>query len=303
MERISELQSTPARIRRLIFLTAAGVGGAFLVIQLALAWNYVGSLTAPACLSPPPLPGDLPKPNKIWIEAADGGRVPAWFFPGVRSAAVITMGGIEGALGNRLPPAAPLIRSGFTVLQLGSRACGDPVLPVTLGFDEARDTEAGLDFLLGRPEVDRQRIGVFGFSMGGVAAIRSAARRPEISAVVAEGGYFNLGRDMVEADHSQPLPVQALLYSVAGIFWLRTGVNPWSSSPIDDLPLISPRPLLLIYGKFELDDGRALQQYEAASEPKQLWIVPGAGHGQSYSLNTEAYEQRVLDFFISALEQ
>jgi dienelactone hydrolase len=96
------------------------------------------------------------------------------------------------------------------VLQIDSRACARPSAPVTLGAKETHDAEAGLEFLLGRPEVEE--IGVFGFSMGAAAAVRTAAQRTEIAAVVAEGGYYNLGDDLVEPTSQMSILRRAFVY-------------------------------------------------------------------------------------------
>ena len=90
--------------------------------------------------------------------------------------------------------------------------------------------------------------------------------------------------------------MRALRYSIAAAYWLQVGENPWRVSPIDDLPAISPRPVLLIYGEGELLGGGDLQ-FSAAREPKELWVVPGGSHGRNYLVAKEAYEARVLDFF------
>jgi fermentation-respiration switch protein FrsA (DUF1100 family) len=161
------------------------------------------------------------------------------------------------------------------------------------------DAAAGLAFLHTRAEVDPARVGIFGFSMGGAGAIRTAARYPEISAVVAEGGYFNLGRDFVEPEVDEPLVRKVFLYTIAGVFWLRTGVNPWEVSPVDDIGAISPRPVLLIYGEREAASGRAQMQLDAAGEPKALWIVPGGDHGQNHRVAPEEYARHVVEFFDS----
>jgi fermentation-respiration switch protein FrsA (DUF1100 family) len=39
------------------------------------------------------------------------------------------------------------------------------------------------------------------------------------------------------------------------------------------------------------------QMFNAASEPKELWVVDGAKHDDLYLVTKEAYERRVLDFF------
>jgi fermentation-respiration switch protein FrsA (DUF1100 family) len=69
---------------------------------------------------------------------------------------------------------------------------------------------------------------------------------------------------------------------------------------------ISPRPVLVIHG--EQDNAAttvadAHRLFAAAGEPKELWIVSGAGHCSANALFPEAYETRVLGFFDRALRQ
>jgi hypothetical protein len=44
-----------------------------------------------------------------------------------------------------------------------------------------------------------------------------------------------------------------------------------------------------------------LALYEAASEPKQYWIVPNAGHAQAFAMDPSGYMQRVDAFFDTIL--
>ena len=41
--------------------------------------------------------------------------------------------------------------------------------------------------------------------------------------------------------------------------------------------------------------------YEAAREPKEIWLVPGAGHTGGIEAEPEEYERRVVSFFDDAL--
>lgn len=267
----------------------------YLVINTGLAWMYISVFTNPICWRRlQPIEG-LPLPQEHRLRTEDGLNLRAWYYPPDNGVAVIALGGTGGALGQNLPPAGFLVKAGYGVLQIDSRACADHHALVTLGAKEVLAAKAGLDFLLDRSEVER--IGVIGFSMGGATGIRAAARYAEIGAVVAEGGYFNLGKDMVEPDVPKSIPHSLLLYTIAGSYWLQTGVNPWEVSPVDDLPKISPRPVLLIYGEHEARDGRARVQYDAAGEPKGLWLVPDGDHGRNHLVAPQEYERRVLEFF------
>jgi pimeloyl-ACP methyl ester carboxylesterase len=69
---------------------------------------------------------------------------------------------------------------------------------------------------------------------------------------------------------------------------LRTRVsgrrwNPIPQAPKDVAARISPVPLLVVHGDrdayFPVDHARQL--FEAAREPKELWIEPGLGHAEN----------------------
>lgn len=61
---------------------------------------------------------------------------------------------------------------------------------------------------------------------------------------------------------------------------------------------IAPRPVFLIYAE-NGGGGEELtpQYYAAAAQPKQQWLVPGAGHTGGLATHPEEYEQRVIEFF------
>jgi dienelactone hydrolase len=150
-----------------------------------------------------------------------------------------------------------------------------------------------VEFLAHRPEV--QRIGAFGFSMGAAGAIRTAASQPRILAVAAEGGYPNLGESL-----ARPGVQPAVTYFELNLVWiyrLLCGCDPWQISPIDDLPRLAPRAVLLIFGEKEAENNQAHEQYRAAGEPRALWIVPGGDHGTNYAQDPQAYAAQVSAFF------
>lgn len=285
------------RFLRLSIFAIAALLVLLSVINFGSAWILVTAMTHPFCQTPHIL-DEIPTPEEHWLTADDGVSIRIWYYPSQNGAAVMTFGGMNGSLGNRLPPAAYLIRAGYGVVQVDSRACAQPSAPVTQGHDELYDAEAALEFLLSRPEIDPQRIGVAGFSMGGATALRVTARHPEIQAAVRDGGFSNLGKLLTPQD-SQSIPTQILQSTIFIFYKFRSGVDPWEVDPITDLQLISPRPALLIYGEHEAAAG--WEQYDSADENVELWIVPNGRHGRNYLVEPDAYAQRVLDLFDQAL--
>ena len=285
--------------RRLLPMTMfvlVAVLAVMLAVDIGLAWMYVRALTHPGCSSPISIE-NISDPEVIWLKTEDELHLRVWYYASQNGAAILSLGGVGGSLGQGLPPVNALLGAGYGVLQIDGRACAEPARAVTLGGNELLDAEAGLDYLLSLDDVDPGRIGAMGFSMGGVTALRLAARHPQIQAVVAEGGYDQLGKHITQPGAQYPLFRQIFLYTVAGTFWVQTGHNPWAISPLNDIADIAPRPVMLIYGEYEIERGGGHLQFEAADDPKTLWIVPGGDHGTNYQLDAVEYERRLLQFF------
>jgi fermentation-respiration switch protein FrsA (DUF1100 family) len=96
------------------------------------------------------------------------------------------------------------------------------------------------------------------------------------------------------------------LISVTLLFTkLRLGLDPEKDAPLRHIHKIAPRPLLLIQGDSDLrmppSEGERL--YARAQEPKTLWTVPGADHGEVSELTGAEYQDRLLEFFKTAFEK
>lgn len=69
--------------------------------------------------------------------------------------------------------------------------------------------------------------------------------------------------------------------------------------PIDAVRSVSPRPVLFIHGTADpvVPPENSVRMYNAAADPKDLWLVPGAEHVKSHEASPEEYAQRVGDLF------
>lgn len=258
------------------------------------AWSF----SRPVCGEVPALPDHFPDPQIKSIPTFDDRTIKIWVYPSQNGAVVISLGGFIGSQGINLPKVDFLLEEGYGIVQVAGRGCADPPGKVTLGYYESYDAEAVLEYVLENGLAEEGKVGVIGFSMGGAAAVQAAARNSGFSAVVAEGGYANLDQNFKNVESPLFDPFFASLSTF--FFWL-TGVDPKDSSPIDVIDQISPRPILLIYGEHEVVNGKGMEQFDAAQEPKQIWIVPGGAHGSNVVVAAEEYRQRVLEFFNQSL--
>lgn len=241
------------------------------------------------------------KGEEVILQARAGGSFKGYFLAGSNGATVIIPPTLANGRSYRLPEAVMLARHGYTVFLFESRRCAG-MGPVSLGYLEVDEVADALAYLATRPEVDPDRIGVYGFSSAGATAIMAAARFPELKAVVAEGGYSDFARDNLqhEGDGLRGYFLSLFYGAVRPTYRMVIGVEIDRLSPVTVIDEIAPRPILLVYGSHEVNSPGGRQQ-TAAGDNAELWIVEGAGHGTYLAAAPQAYEARITGFFDEAL--
>jgi fermentation-respiration switch protein FrsA (DUF1100 family) len=120
--------------------------------------------------------------------------------------------------------------------------------------------------------------------------------------VVAEGNYYNLNYE-IRNTPAAPLSLEWQIQNLVELSYRGlVGVWPAEVSPVSDLPGLSPRPVLLVFGENEIANNRGYDQLAAAKEPKQIWVVPGVGHGGYFQAWPEEYERLIILFFDRSLQ-
>ncbi len=250
-------------------------------------------------MHPQPLPppsGELLRENgisfqEVELTTSDGVHLAAWYTSPQNSALILVAHGYGDQRSEEFY--SLFAEHGYGVLAWDFRGHGSSGSEVvTLGYNEVLDVEAALDFALEQPDVEH--IGGWGGSMGAVTMIRATARNPEIEALVADSPFVTLEDEL---DVRFPYP---LLNPLIRFFAEReTGLSFDLVRPVDDIGLISPRPVFIIQGMADtmvpLDSARRL--YDAAGEPRQLWTEPDAPHMNMYSYYRTRYTKRVIKFF------
>ena len=230
----------------------------------------------------------------------DGITLRGWYVPPGNGAAILLAHGYGSNRDDLLDEAGLLAAHGYGVLlfDFGGHGTSDNAL-VTVGDRERRDLIAALDFLSTQPDVDADRIGALGLSMGGAALALVASEDARIRAVVIEAAFPTL-EDVIadKAGLLGPLTTWPVRWAIE-----HEGVDVGAVRPVDALCAISPRPLLLIYGDHDevAPPGSAEAMFAAACDPVERWLVPGAGHGSSFEIVPDAYGARLLRFFDAAL--
>lgn len=257
-------------------------------------------LVYPACDEHATTPADFGLVYEdITLSARAGGEFRAFFIPGTNDATIIIAPTTTRGRGTRLNLAAMFANHGYAVVTFESRRCAH-MGPISLGYKETDEVGDVLDYLLARGDINLDRIGITGFSSAGATSIMAAARFPEIAAVAAEGGYDDFATSSISLGTGGFLEL-IYKWSIAASYYVILGMNINKLSPLDMIPSIAPRPILLIYGSKETTLAGAYRQQAAAGDNAELWVVPDAFHGEYWRKAGDEYEQRLIAFFDRAL--
>jgi fermentation-respiration switch protein FrsA (DUF1100 family) len=157
----------------------------------------------------------------------------------------------------------------------------------TLGDREIKDLDVAVRYAR---QLGYQRIAAVGFSMGASIVLRYAGLARGLDAAVSVSGpgrwYFRGTQAMRR--------VHWAVERRTGRFFIRTMLSTriadgrWDPAPLppaEAAALIAPTPLLIVHGDQDLffPVDHAQQLYQAARDPKELWIVPGFGHAERHA--------------------
>jgi fermentation-respiration switch protein FrsA (DUF1100 family) len=284
------------RYLRRSLLFVAGIMVVYLVM-FPLSLAYVVTHTARGFVPPADLGTGY---EEVSFTTSDGLELEGWYIPSKNRAAVIAFPGRKGPQ----RPARMLARHGYGVLLFDRRgegeSDGDPNI---FGWKGERDIHAAVAYLQQRPDVDPERIGGIGLSVGGEMMIEAAAESDGLQALVSEGAGIRSIRESLAVPDTRKRIEGSLVHAVVtpAVALFSNGMPPPSLENL--APEISPTPVFLIYavpgqgGEAELTE----TFYEAAREPKEIWLVPGAEHTGGIEAQPEEYERRVVGFFDDAL--
>ncbi len=233
--------------------------------------------------------------ERVEVTTSDSLALEAAYVPSKNGAAMIVYPGA-----GRTDVGRMLARHGYGVLLLEPRGQGGSEGDVVRWAGDT-DIIAGAEYLRSRPDVEDDRIGAIGFSIGGEQLLEAAARSTAIRAVVSEGAGGRVGEAEGHRAILEPLvDTSMLVMTTAASVFQNHGPHPRIEERIG---LIAPRPVFLIYavpGMGE-EDVRQPMFYEAAGEPKSIWRVPGSGHTGGIEARPAEYERRVVEFLDRSL--
>tara|TARA_B100000809_G_scaffold187266_1_gene185513 strand:+ start:1860 stop:2711 length:852 start_codon:yes stop_codon:yes gene_type:complete len=159
------------------------------------------------------------------------------------------------------------------------------------------DCVAAVGHIGNRPDIDADRLILFGQSLGGALALAAVGRGDTsgVRAIAVESTFYSYRA--VVGERIGRIPIVGLLRAPLS---LLTVGNRYSPGPVVDR--VSPVPLLIIHGTDDriVPVEQARRLFRRAREPKELWIEEGGYHGSAFVRKPEN-RRRLVRFFKSAL--
>jgi uncharacterized protein len=244
------------------------------------SWVYAERLTRarPSIIGDPP--ADFPFAiEKVTFTTNDHQTLAGWLVPTPKSERAIVL--LHGYTGNRkqmLPRARFFREQGYAALLYDARACGESSgNHISFGFRERHDVIAAVMFLQARGYTD---IACLGVSQGGATILFAAEELSGVKCVICESVYD----EMTHAVDRRMRRYTGLPGCVGACLLVpfaeeRIGLSIDDVRPVDHIGSLKC-PVFIISGT---NDNRVWPEdtqrlFDAAKEPKELWMVPDAGH-------------------------
>jgi dipeptidyl aminopeptidase/acylaminoacyl peptidase len=293
----------PRVVQIALYLIVAGVGiGLVLGVGVAAKsfWNeradYVR--TPPAAISRHPDRTGIEGLAEMSFSSTDGPRVAGWYAPSRNRAAIILVHGTGAERSSLLFETGFLSQAGFGVLAVDLPGQGASEGRTRWGVPERHAISAAVDWLRARDEVDPERIGGFGFSMGAYVLTQAAVLDQRLRAVA----LVSSPNEVVEHNWLAT-DKWGLLTQVPCYLALRAYGQSLDLPPKNVIGSIAPRAVLIVGGLLDplVPAFMAQQLFAAAGSPKELWLVPRAHHADFAQIAGPEYRNRLAGFFDRAL--
>ena len=233
----------------------------------------------------------------------EGHRLDALYYPargpsGSRRPVVYNYGGADGMLQRGEDGGAgQYVRRGMSFLDVDGPGHGGTLREKKLYAppDSERVAKAVIDYLVTRPDVDPNRIGLHGSSMGGYSGPRCATAEKRIKAVAVWSGAFKLVDDIFDY---YP-PIQDRLRWLIGAKDLKEARDKIKEFTLEGRADRIECPLLVGYSHDDrvMDPRGALKLYQSAVNSPQREMLDGVGHGE------KRFDRRtyIADWFMKQL--
>jgi len=232
-----------------------------------------------------------------------GGEHEGWLLRGMRNAPVIILcHGYDSNRSDLLSLGAILRDNHFNVYIFNFHGPKPKKSISNLGPRQASDLMAAIKTVVAQPDVNRNRVGVFGTSVGGYAALVAAENNPQVKAVVVDNTYPT-PESMFDSQVEHLLGGSSeIFHAITDVEFHLATIGSGSHLLPPDLSKLSDTPKLFICGRDNPPLAAMTEAlYNQAPQPKQLLVMEHSASGLAAEAEKTEYENQVLNFFLQKL--
>jgi fermentation-respiration switch protein FrsA (DUF1100 family) len=297
------------KLRRILVHTLRLMGFAvlaFLIIGGAVL-VYIDDQAVRSDLAPAPSRVEIPpylafSVEEVAFKSEGDLTLTGWFRPPQNGATIILLHGYGGNRTVMLWHAQKLVEAGYGVLLYDERASGESEgQRRSYGWEDPVDVGGALRYLSEHPEVDAQRIGIAGCSIGAQIALQAAARYPGLKAVWADGTSVVRAADQ-PAPYNWATVLAALSNHLIDVMYVARLQIDAPPPLVDIIDQVAPRPIMLVGGGKVLSDfgseAPRMENYARHAGPNaEMWIIPEVVHCDGPARRPDEYAARLVEFF------
>jgi fermentation-respiration switch protein FrsA (DUF1100 family) len=148
-------------------------------------------------------------------------------------------------------------------------------------------------------------ISLHGVSMGGATVLMVSGEQlpSQVKAIVSDCAYTSAEAELsYQITRTYHLPAKPIVPDTSALTKRRVGYSFEEASALDQVRKARV-PILFIHGDADtfVPTAMVYELYKACASPKEIFIVPGAGHGLSSSIDPEGYKKAVREFILKYL--
>lgn len=242
----------------------------------------------------------LPK-ETLWM-TNQGLKQDAWYLPAKTQTdkTVIVVHGFTNDKEDMKPYAWMFHELGYNVLMPDNMSHGDSEGRIIgYGWNDRLNVIKWADLLVEKKP--NSQITLFGVSMGAATVMMASGEESlpkQVVGIIEDCGYSSVWDELkYQAKEMYNLPAFPILYEVSALSKLRAGFSYGEASSVNQLKK-NTLPVLFIHGSQDdfVPTSMVYKNYQATKGPKELYIVKGAKHANSFETDLKGYMEKIAQF-------
>jgi len=231
--------------------------------------------------------------------SSDGVPLEGWFIPCEKTKkTIIFVHGFDMNKGDMLKR-THYLAADYNLFYMDCRGAGNSQGVSGMGLKEVKDLEGAVSFLRTQKPAYGEEIAFYGLCMGAAVASYYAAKKKCCRCLVLESSYYSFKEIVCRWAW---LHTYIPYFPVVWAFLMWTEKQ--SGIPLETFSLKTNAceitcPVLMLQGERDrlAPVANACLIFYLIPAPKELWVIPGAGHTSCHEKGGEVYQDKIRAFF------